>query len=353
MPKLTAKKLETIRETVSRATNLFISEQDFTRAQKLGTDGHLEDRNRQLVYGNFLVNDELSSLRRRTIVGMAAILAALAGRRVHLATANQAEAQEVSRLLAPIFHLFKLRSACLTREMTFIYGVRPSGGRPVFTVCEPVDGYAAPILIAPWRELGFNHLNKLLREAGSLTVRPDEGLDCLLDLLLIENVEALMANFSPLVICELGADQSAEVAQMANLVRELEPGDEGDYAVFPNENGRAQKCRWTVRGLQTLAEKFGNEEIYQATSPLRQRANAALLAQAVLHYGYDYTVREGQVLILDYNGEPLAGETLLGGVHRALEAKEGLPIGRETLRVAELEPDKYLDLYQSVAGLLG
>jgi preprotein translocase subunit SecA len=353
MSKVTAKRLETIRETVSRATNLFISDQDLVRAQKLNPDTRLEDRNRQVVFGNFSPSDELSPLRRRALVGLAAILAALDDRRVHLATANQAEAQAASRLLAPIFHLFKLQSGCLTRETTFIYGVRPTGGRPVFTVCETATALAAPILIAPFRELGFNHLNKLLREAGHPAALPGEGLDCPLDLLLIENLEALMADFGPLAICELGEDHSPEVAQMAKLLSELSAGEDADYVILPNENGRAQKCRWTARGLQTLAEKLGSEEIYQATSPLRQTADAALLAQAVLHYGYDYTVREGQVLILAYNGEPLAGETLLGGVHRALEAKEGLPIGRETLRVAELEPDKYLDLYQNVAGLLG
>jgi preprotein translocase subunit SecA len=352
MHKLTAKRLETIRETVSRATNLFISAQDLARAQKLSTDGRLEDRNRQLVYANFLANDELSLLRRRAIVGMAAILAGLAGRRIHLAAANQAEAQEATRLLAPIFHLFKLGSACLTREMAFIYGVRLSGGRPVFTVCAPTDAYAAPILIAPFRELGFNYLDKLLHAAGS-EVTGNEGLAYPLDLLLIENVEALMTNFGPLALCELGADRSAQIAQMASLVRELEPGDDGDYAIIPNENGRAEKCRWTARGLQTLAARLGNEKIYEITSPLRQTADAALLAQAVLHYGYDYTVQEGQILILVYNGEPLAGETLLGGVHRALEAKEGLSIGREIIKLAELEADKYLDLYQSVGGLLG
>ncbi|MGH3586126.1 MAG: DEAD/DEAH box helicase, partial [Pseudonocardia sp.] len=77
-----------------------------------------------------------------------------------------------------------------------------------------------------------------------------------------------------------------------------------------------------------------------------------------LRLNEDYKIAYGseisQIEILDnLNGRALAGRRWSSGLHEAVEAKHGLPVGHAQRTIAETTMAKYLDTYSTVAGMTG
>lgn len=81
---------------------------------------------------------------------------------------------------------------------------------------------------------------------------------------------------------------------------------------------------------------------------------AALKAHALFDAGKDYTVSAGKVEIVDENkGRTSDGRRYNDGVHQALEAKEGVPIGEEQHTVASITYPNLFKMYPRLAGMSG
>lgn len=83
---------------------------------------------------------------------------------------------------------------------------------------------------------------------------------------------------------------------------------------------------------------------------LRQLFRAHLLMERDV----DYMVQEGKIVIIDENtGRAQPGRRFSDGLHQAIEAKEGVPIQRETQTYATVTLQNYFRLYQKLAGMTG
>lgn len=83
---------------------------------------------------------------------------------------------------------------------------------------------------------------------------------------------------------------------------------------------------------------------------LRQLLRAHLLMERDV----DYMVHEGKVVIVDENtGRPQPGRRFSDGLHQAIEAKEGVPIQRETQTYATITLQNYFRLYEKISGMTG
>lgn len=83
---------------------------------------------------------------------------------------------------------------------------------------------------------------------------------------------------------------------------------------------------------------------------LRQLLRAHLLMESDV----DYIVQENKIIIIDENtGRPQPGRRFSDGLHQAIEAKESVPIQRETQTYATITIQNYFRMYEKLAGMTG
>ncbi|CRX38794.1 preprotein translocase subunit SecA [Estrella lausannensis] len=83
---------------------------------------------------------------------------------------------------------------------------------------------------------------------------------------------------------------------------------------------------------------------------LRQLFRAHLLMERDV----DYIVQESKIVIIDENtGRPQPGRRFSDGLHQAIEAKEGVPIQRETQTYATITLQNFFRMYEKIAGMTG
>jgi preprotein translocase subunit SecA len=79
-----------------------------------------------------------------------------------------------------------------------------------------------------------------------------------------------------------------------------------------------------------------------------------LHAFALKQKDVDYVVEDNKVVIVDeFTGRKLAGRRWSDGLHQAVEAKEGVPIEKETQTLATVTIQNYFRLYRHLAGMTG
>jgi len=81
---------------------------------------------------------------------------------------------------------------------------------------------------------------------------------------------------------------------------------------------------------------------------------ASLKAHTLFVRGKDYTVEDDEVKIVDTNkGRVSDGKRYSNGLHQALEAKEGLPVGAETKTISKITMPELIAQYERKAGMTG
>jgi len=91
---------------------------------------------------------------------------------------------------------------------------------------------------------------------------------------------------------------------------------------------------------------MGFEEIHHIENALR--------AKAVYQRDIDYIVSGGDVLIVDeHTGRTMPGRRFSEGLHQAIEAKENVPIQRESQTMATITYQNFFKQYQKLAGMTG
>jgi len=80
----------------------------------------------------------------------------------------------------------------------------------------------------------------------------------------------------------------------------------------------------------------------------------ALKAEVLFKKDRDYVVKDGQIIIIDeFTGRLMPGRRWSGGLHQAVEAKEGLKVQPESLTLATITFQNYFRLYKKISGMTG
>src|SRR5882724_1809653 len=79
-----------------------------------------------------------------------------------------------------------------------------------------------------------------------------------------------------------------------------------------------------------------------------------LRAYCLFEKDVQYVIEDNKVVIVDeFTGRRMPGRRWSGGLHQAVEAKEGVQIDRETQTLATITIQNYFRLYQKLAGMTG
>lgn len=98
-------------------------------------------------------------------------------------------------------------------------------------------------------------------------------------------------------------------------------------------------------------------DIREADSLRKERAHnlrQLFRAHLLMEKDIDYIVKDKKIVIIDENtGRPQAGRRFSDGLHQAIEAKESVPIQKETQTYATITLQNYFRMYDKLAGMTG
>ena len=262
-------------------------------------------------------------------------LNALSGRGAMLVTVNGYLARRDAEEFRPVFEFLGLSVAV---------GV-PDVGVADFSTAEKKEIYAADVVYTTSDKLGFDYLlENLAGTSEEKYLRPfhyvliDEADAILLDLaqmpLVISGSPRVQSNLYPL------AD-----AFVATLREDVEyEYDEGTRVVSLTEEGIAAASRF-----------FHVANIYSPEHfQLNRHVNLALRARTGFQRMRDYMVMGGNLVLLSsVTGRLLEGNKLQGGLHQAIEGREGLAITTENRAMASVTYQNLFLMFDRVGGMTG
>src|SRR3989344_1143883 len=89
-------------------------------------------------------------------------------------------------------------------------------------------------------------------------------------------------------------------------------------------------------------------------SRLTHYLQESLKAQALFKRDKDYVAQNNEIIIVDQNtGRLMLGRRYSGGLHQAIEAKEGVRVQQESRTYAQITIQNYFRLYKKLAGMTG
>ncbi len=273
---------------------------------------------------------EMKTGEGKTLVAtMPAYLNALVGK-VHIVTVNDYLAKRDRHWMGPIYEFLGL-SVGLLQEDT------PPAERKKAYQCDIVYGTNA--------QFGFDYLR------DHMVLSRDQKVQGPLDYAIIDEVDYILIDEArtPLIISGPTEETARMYREFARLARLFRPGE--DFEV--DEEHR--RLSLTEKGWEKAEKllKFDNIADPRAATA-RYHLETALKALVFYKRDRDYIVKDGRVIIVDeFTGRLMPDRRYSGGLHQAIEAKEGLPIQREHQTLAQITIQHYFRLYKGLAGMTG
>jgi len=273
---------------------------------------------------------EMKTGEGKTLVAtMPAYLNALVGK-VHVVTVNDYLARRDRHWMGPVYESLGL-TVGLLQETT-----PPEERRAA---------YACDILYGTNAQFGFDYLRDHMVATRSQMVQGP------LDYAIVDEIDNILIDEArtPLIISGPTADTARQYRDFARLAKLFKAGE--DFEV----NEEQRRLSLTEAGWQRAEQvlKFDNIADARATTA-RYHLETALRARMFFHRDQQYIVKDGRVIIVDdFTGRLMPDRRYSGGLHQAIEAKENLPVQRESQTLAQITLQHYFRLYKGLAGMTG
>ncbi|MEJ5228765.1 MAG: preprotein translocase subunit SecA [Pseudothermotoga sp.] len=168
---------------------------------------------------------------------------------------------------------------------------------------------------------------------------------------IIDEVDSILIDEArtPLIISGPSREGASIYKRFASLAKRLTKDtdftvDEKSRTVVLTENGieKAEK----LLGVGNLYDPSNVNNIYHLTN--------ALKALHLFKKDVDYVIMNQEIIIVDeFTGRLLPGRRYSGGLHQAIEAKEGVPIKEESITYATITFQNYFKMYEKLSGMTG
>jgi preprotein translocase subunit SecA len=253
---------------------------------------------------------------------------------VLVATANDYLAERDARWMEPIYRQLELRVGCVG-----------SGSTPE----QREQAYGCDVTYGTLRQFAFDFLRQSRRGAvdggSSLPFRFDALIVDEADSLLIDEARTAMILTAP--VRGLDAAREACYTWSARLAASLQI--DADYVRLPDCGAialTAQGRRLVIGSLMPAAMgSLTSTEILHAME-------RAIWVKETLHRDQHYLVRDGEIELVDeYTGRTAGQRSFGGGVHQAIEAREGVRLTPESQPVARISVQDFVAKFQHRCGL--
>lgn len=303
-----------------------------------------------------------------------AYLNSLTGKGVHIITVNDYLARRDTVWMGQIYHLLGITVGCLTHEQAFLYdphyvqqektdtnrhkennNTKNGEERDLilnFKVSQeflrPVsrkEAYLAHITYGTNHEFGFDYLRDNLAYDINQQVQRQHNYA------IIDEIDSILIDEArtPLIISAPDTESSEYYKIFAKAVRNLQKNE--DYIV----DEKLKNVAITDSGIDKIEKIIKINNIYAPENiRLVHYLEESLKAHALFHKDKQYVVKNGEIIIVDeFTGRLMHGRRFSGGLHQAIEAKEGVPIQQESRTFAQITIQNYFRLYKKIAGMTG
>ncbi len=329
----------------------------------------------QLIGGVVLHQGKIAEMRTGEGKTLAATLPlylnALTNKGTHLVTVNDYLARRDTVWMGQIYHALGLMVGCLNHETAYLYDpsykpeeeqdkIRDELGsfKVVEEYLRPVsrkEAYQADVLYGTNNEFGFDYLrdnmvydkNELVQSASPDASQGGRGFNYAI----IDEVDSILIDEArtPLIISAPDVESAKLYQQFAKITPRLKA--EEDYKI--DEKMRAVTL--TNPGIDKVEKILGMTDIYQEKGiQIIHHLEQALRAEVLFKRDKDYVIRNGEIIIVDeFTGRLMPGRRYSGGLHQAIEAKEGVKVKRESKTLASITFQNFFRMYQKLAGMTG
>ena len=154
---------------------------------------------------------------------------------------------------------------------------------------------------------------------------------------------------TPLIISGPSKESPALYRKFAHLAKKFRINE--DFVL----DEKSRTVSLTEKGMNKAEKLLGVENLYDPSNVhLLYHLLNALKALHLFKKDVDYIVMNNEVIIVDeFTGRLLPGRRYSGGLHQAIEAKEGVPIREETITYATITFQNYFRMYEKLAGMTG
>jgi preprotein translocase subunit SecA len=318
---------------------------------------------------------EMMTGEGKTLAAVApAYLNALTQKGVAIVTVNDYLAERDAVWMGQVYHFLGLSVSCIVsggayiydpnwkikkeeeilidkeRDITASFRVHKEFLRPV----SRREAYLADIVYGTNQEFGFDYLRDNLSYDASAQVQrrlKTSNGDKLFYYAIIDEIDSILIDEArtPLIISAPDTESSNYYKLFINIANQLQK--DVDYEV--DEKHRSVSLKES--GIEKV-EKILNIDNLYATYNLKlvHYLDECLKAKELFHKDKDYIVKNGEVIIIDeFTGRMLLGRRYSGGLHQAIEAKEGVKIKEESKTYAKISIQNYFRMYEKLAGMTG
>lgn len=288
---------------------------------------------------------------------------ALSGKGVHVITVNDYLARRDVIWMGQIYDALGLSVGCLTHDAAFIYdshykkeAAQEDKERDVlgsykifYDFLRPIsrkEAYQCDILYGTNHEFGFDYLR------DNLAYKPEDQVQRKpFYYAIIDEVDSILIDEArtPLIISAPDAESSEYYKVFAKIVSRLEK--EKDYSV----DEKAKATTITDDGIAKIEKNLNIKNLYEPENlRLVHYLEESLKAFALFKRDKNYLVENNEIIIIDeFTGRKMYGRRYSGGLHQAIEAKEGVEVKQESRTFAQITIQNYFRLYEKLGGMTG
>ena len=276
---------------------------------------------------------EMKTGEGKTLTSVLTIyLNALLGKGIHVVTVNEYLALRDSKWMGQIFEFMGLTVAC---------NIRGKNEK------EKKHAYLCDITYTTNSELAFDYLR------DNMVTNKDARVMRGLHFALIDEVDSILIDESrtPLIISGPQKDTATLYKSADNFVKSLSLDKEYNLDI------KTRSIYLTDEGVLKAQKLYKVDNLYHIDNTiLVHHINLALKANYIMTNEVEYVIEDKAIVIVDqFTGRKMHGRVFSDGLHRALEAKERLPINNQnsTMTLASITYQNFFRLYNKLAGMTG
>jgi preprotein translocase subunit SecA len=308
----------------------------------------------QLMAGISLATGKIAEQKTgegKTLSSIPALyLHSLTGKGVHLVTVNDYLARRDAGWMGPIFNLLGVTVSSIISEQSFIFDpnfANKDASDPRLSHLKPItrrEAYQADVTYGINSEFGFDYLRDNMAQDIEETVQRGYYFA------VVDEVDSVLIDEArtPHIISAPDESPTQKYYEYAALVDKL--NSDVDYKI----DEKLRTAHLTDHGIGKIEKLYGISNIYEKDFNTVYHLEAALKARTLFKKEKDYIVKDNQVILVDeFTGRLMMGRRLSEGLHQAIEAKENVPIQRESKTMATVSLQNYFRMYEKLAGMTG
>lgn len=288
----------------------------------------------QLIGGIVLHQGKIAEMKTgegKTLTAtLPSYLHGLSGKGAHVVTVNEYLAERDAEWMSKVYSFLGLTT-----------GVIKSG----MSDQERKDAYACDITYATNNEIGFDYLR------DNMKTSPEQLVQRGFNFALVDEVDSILIDEArtPLII----SGPAETNIELFGIVNSAIPGLQKDSDYLLDEKSRSATL--TEDGITKLEKRLKIDNLYDPKNiDWLHHINQSLKAHVLFKKDVDYMVRNNEVVIVDeHTGRLMVGRRYSDGLHGALEAKENVPVQKETQTMATITFQNLFRMYSTLSGMTG